>query len=250
MLEVKTYGSRKNLYEVKLLSNGKIQMEVRHSNKEVLKILKRYKNNPSGLLQFLPYKEKDDPRALYWLAVLISHYEDFFHKNRVVILFKEDISLPHFGEKDTLTKKEPPPPKFMKLVEDVEQLKESSAHTEREHEELVIDFFKILGYEFPKDIKLEKNRTDILIEQKGKPFMVVEVKKDWNLKEELHRKQVYDYALRQGARYVIITNGNSYYIYDRIKGSTYQENYLGSFSLSPWSKGGEKLISLLGKTEK
>ena len=250
MLKVKTYGSRKNLYEVKLLPNGKIQVEVGHSNKEVLKILKRYKNNPSGLLQFLPYKEKGDPRALYWLAVLISHYEDFFQKNKVVISFKEDVSLPPFRDKATSTKKEPPPPKFIKLVEKIEQLKESSAHAEREHEELVIDFFKTLGYEFPKDIKLGKERADILIEQKGTPFIVVEVKRDWNLKEKIHREQAYKYSLRQGGRYVIITNGNNYYIYDRTKGLTFQENYLGSFSLSPWSKGEEKLISLLEKMGK
>jgi len=249
----KDYGKRKILYRVKILPDRWIEMEVLHHNKSVRSLLKRYKDNPSGLLNFLPYYEKGDPRALYWLAKVMRDFEDSFRKDRVKIVFKnEESALPFYKEIPKKEEKEISSPQWLTgLVEKIKLLQGKSSHSEREHEVLVENFFELLGYKSLEDIKFQEEKADLLIEKNGKPVIVVEVKRDWGLKQRtfLVLKQAYDYAQRLGARYVVITNGNYYEIYDRAKGMSYKDHYLGSFSLLSLTLEGEKLIEVLKNPE-
>ena len=46
------------------------------------------------------------------------------------------------------------------------------------------------------------------------------------------REQAYRYAHSIGVRYVILTNGETYVIYDRLKGLSWDSNVLGEFRLT------------------
>jgi len=127
-------------------------------------------------------------------------------------------------------------PDYLKsVVQTVERLKADSSHQERAHESLVEDFFCALGYEKHRDIKYRQGRVDISIWDGNNPLVVVEVKKDWNL--SLYNspkavKQAYNYALDQGARYVVVTNGDYYVVFDRLKGLSSSSNVIGEFCLT------------------
>ena len=127
-------------------------------------------------------------------------------------------------------------PDYLKpVVQAVEGLKIDSAHQERAHESLVEDFFCAIGYEKHRDIKYRQGRVDISIWAGNNPLVVVEVKKDWNL--SLYNnpgavQQAYNYALDQGTRYVLVTNGDYYVVFDRFKGLSYSSNVIGEFRLT------------------
>lgn len=127
-------------------------------------------------------------------------------------------------------------PDYLKsVVRVVEQLKDDPNHQERAHESLVEDFFCAIGYEKHRDIKYRQGRVDISIWDGNNPLVVVEVKRDWNL--SLYNspkvvKQAYNYALDQGTRYVLVTNGDYYVVFDRLKGLSYSSNVIGEFCLT------------------
>ena len=127
-------------------------------------------------------------------------------------------------------------PEYLKeIIKEIKLLRDDPNHKERAHESLVEDFFCKLDYEKHREIKYRQGRIDISIWHKDKPILVTEVKKDWNLtflnSPEVVR-QAYYYALEQGARYVIITNGNYYAVFDRLKGLSFKSNIIGEFKLT------------------
>lgn len=66
-------------------------------------------------------------------------------------------------------------------------------------------------------------------------LLIVEIKKDWNL--SLYNspeavQQAYKYALDQGSRWVILTNGDYYAVFDRLKGLSTSSNLIGEFRLT------------------
>lgn len=137
-----------------------------------------------------------------------------------------------------------------KHIEEVIILKNDSEHYERDHEDLVANFFKMLGYAQFKDIKFRRGNIDIRIDKNDKPMIVIEVKSDWALSRQSKgaREQAFRYALDVGARYVIVTNGDYYCLYDRRKGLSYEEQFLGDFQLSNLSEEGLQLIEMLKKS--
>lgn len=138
---------------------------------------------------------------------------------------------------------------LMSLIDNIEMLKRDLEHKERAHESLVESFYELLGFAKYQDIKHRQGRIDISIEHKGKVLIVNEVKKDWHLsyKDNKVLMQAYNYALISGARYVILTNGDYYAIYDRIKGSSYDTQFVGDFRLSKLTKDHAILIDRLKK---
>jgi Holliday junction resolvase-like predicted endonuclease len=127
-------------------------------------------------------------------------------------------------------------PDYLKaVIGAIERLKSDPNHQERAHESLVEDFFCAIGYEKHQNIKYRQGRVDISIWHGDRVLVVLEVKKDWNL--SLYNspetiKQAYKYALDQGGRYVIMTNGDYYAIFDRLKGLSLSSNLIGEFRLT------------------
>jgi Holliday junction resolvase-like predicted endonuclease len=142
------------------------------------------------------------------------------------------------------------PPQLKDIVDDIKKLKNDDTHQERAHESLIERFFEYLGYERFSDIKFRVGRVDISINVQGELVVVVEVKKYWNLnikKDHSVIEQAYNYALVNGARFVIISNGDYYAIFDRDNGRTYMENLKGEFVLSNIDKESLLLINFLKK---
>lgn len=126
-------------------------------------------------------------------------------------------------------------PDYLKsVVRNVEKLKADPNHQERAHESIVEDFFCMLGYEKHSDIKYRQGRVDISIWNGNNPLIVVEVKRDWDLSSSSYNaiNQAYNYALGQGTRYIIVTNGDYYVLFDRLKGLSYSSNIIGEFRLT------------------
>jgi hypothetical protein len=135
------------------------------------------------------------------------------------------------------------------LVQSIKNLKNDRNHYEREHESLVQKFFESIGYKLHDNIKYRQGRVDILINLNKIPCIVVEVKRYWNLtkNDEEVIFQAYKYALKNGARFVVLTNGDNYIIFDRLRGLSIEQNYLGSFRLTHLTEKSLQLIEFLRK---
>ena len=142
-------------------------------------------------------------------------------------------------------------PEHLKVVINaVEHLRSDPNHQERAHESLVEDFFHALGYEKHQDIRYRQGRVDISLWDKNRVLVIVEVKKDWNL--SLYNspdavQQAYGYALDQGARWVILTNGDYYAIFDRLKGLSLSSNLIGEFRLTILGESDVDLINRMSR---
>ncbi len=110
------------------------------------------------------------------------------------------------------------------------------------------DFFEALGYQKHAHIQFQKGGIDISLSEGDNLLAIVEVKKDWGLSIGNQKglesvKQAYWYALDRGARWVIITNGEYYAIFDRIKGLSLDSNLIGEFKLTNLTDEDEKIIN-------
>lgn len=135
------------------------------------------------------------------------------------------------------------------LIKDIEILQNDYKHKERAHESLVESFYELLGFKKFTDIKHRQGRIDISVEIQGKTILVNEVKKVWNLSciDKSTIIQAYNYSLESGARFVVVTNGDNYKIYDKDKGRSYESHLVGDFQLSRLRQEDLKLIDFLKK---
>lgn len=141
-------------------------------------------------------------------------------------------------------------PSFLKqLVDNIRKLKEDPDHKGRDHKSLVESFYVILGYIKVEEIKYRRGRIDIKIQLKNQTIVVNKVKPDWNLSYHTPGAliQAFNYALEAGSRYVVITNGDYYAIFDRNKGYSYDTHFVGQFRLSMLLQEDLKSIELLKK---
>jgi hypothetical protein len=144
------------------------------------------------------------------------------------------------------------PPSFESIVEDIKLLKSDRAHTEKAHEALVVSFYEALGHKKFADIKYQLSKIDIAIQDKKKTLIVNEVKRSWNLSKNIEsaREQAYTYALKVGAKFVVVTNGDYYAIYDRDKkGHSYNDHLVGDFKITELTEEKYKLIDILKKNK-
>jgi hypothetical protein len=120
------------------------------------------------------------------------------------------------------------------VVCQITELRSDPQHQERDHEDLVSRFFEKLGYRRGVDIKYRRGRVDILIQRDSKPLIVIEVKRDWSLssKSRDYIQQAFNYALENGSRYVAVTNGDRYLIFDRSQGLSYEDHLVCEFQLT------------------
>lgn len=142
-------------------------------------------------------------------------------------------------------------PDYLKpVISAIERLKCDLNHQERAHESLVEDFFCAIGYEKHRDIKYRQGRVDISIWHGNNVLVIVEVKKDWNLSvynSPQTIQQAYNYALDSGAHYVIMTNGDYYAIYDRLRGLSLSSNLIGEFRLTALDDEAVSLIQRMSR---
>ncbi|HAO92469.1 MAG: hypothetical protein A2X99_08755 [Deltaproteobacteria bacterium GWB2_55_19] len=130
------------------------------------------------------------------------------------------------------------------LVEQIEKLKKDQDHYERDHESLVEKLFTLLDF---KEIKYRRGRIDILILEKSKPLITIEVKSDWSLSEKNleYIRQAYNYSFETGTKHIIVTNGDRYFLFDKSRGCSYNENLVGSVELTKPTKEGLDLLNYL-----
>lgn len=141
------------------------------------------------------------------------------------------------------------PPELASLIDEIRRLQKDPEHQERAHESLVEKFYAILGYEIFREILHRQGRIDILISRDQIPAIVNEVKRDWSLNRHTKAaiEQAYRYALDVGAKYVVVTNGDYYAIFDRTSGLSADTNFVGEFRLSALAEADIGYINLLRK---
>lgn len=127
----------------------------------------------------------------------------------------------------------------LSLLESIDLLKRDSEHQERAHEALVAAFLGALGYKEHEDFKYRRGRMDISLHNKDRAVVLFEVKRDWGLSASSFGtvKQAFGYALEHGIRFVVITNGDYYCLFDRLKGLGYEDSIVGEFALSALQEG-------------
>jgi len=138
------------------------------------------------------------------------------------------------------------------LVGGIRKLKATPHVSERAHESLVEDFFAALGYDKRSDIEWRSGYIDLSLRSNKGVLAVVEVKSDWGLADGTKRfknalDQGYRYSHESEARYVIVTNGDFYAVYDRKRGLSYTANRLGQFRLTKLKEEELGLIESLKK---
>lgn len=123
---------------------------------------------------------------------------------------------------------------LLNLDREITVLKNDKDHKERAHESLVEKFFNILGYTSHSEIKFQQGRIDVFIDIKGKPGIVVEVKKDWSLTKNDKKtlQQAFNYSFEIGAIIAVITNGDYYAVFNKGKGLSYDDSFVGEFRIS------------------
>lgn len=140
-------------------------------------------------------------------------------------------------------------PDFLrKLILTVEELRQDLKHQERAHESLVEDFFVALGYQKHRDIKYRQGRVDLTLQSDGIPLLVAEVKRSWDLSRYNGMsaiKQAYDYAHNLGVRFVLVSNGDNYILFDRFKGLSWESNLICEFQLTALHQDDMKNIERL-----
>jgi predicted type IV restriction endonuclease len=98
------------------------------------------------------------------------------------------------------------------------------------------------------NLKFRRGRIDLTVSSDGVELAIVEVKRTWDLDFDNsleHIKQAYQYAHQTGVRYVLVTNGNDYILFDRLKGLTWESNLLGEWRLTELREEDLKLIDRL-----
>lgn len=143
------------------------------------------------------------------------------------------------------------PNELQSLINDIKQLKRDRNHQERDNESLVEKFFVNLGYSSVSEIRFRRNNIDILISQNNESLITIEVKRSWSLdKMDIKTlRQAFNYSMESGTRYVMISNGDYYALYDRNLGRTYENMFKFEFTLTKLEEKDLDNISYLRKTK-
>jgi hypothetical protein len=134
-----------------------------------------------------------------------------------------------------------------KFISDVRSMRDQG---EEEQRQLVVLFFvDILEFRRLR-VRSEIQKNDVCVHNRGnKPWLVVEVKASLKSDKEKRaaRRQGFDYAHRKGLRYVVISDGDFFEVYDRCAGErlSYDEMRQGSFQLTSLRSRDGDLLSLL-----
>jgi predicted type IV restriction endonuclease len=135
------------------------------------------------------------------------------------------------------------------LINDIRQLQRDHNHQERDNESLVEKFFACLGYSSVSEIKFRRNNIDILIANNNESLITVEVKRRWSLnKNDIKTlRQAFNYSMESGTRYVMISNGDYYVLYDRNLGHKYDDMFKFEFTLTKLKEKDLEKVNYLRK---
>src|SRR5439155_25384143 len=135
------------------------------------------------------------------------------------------------------------PQAYISLVQDFRD------RGEEEKRQLVAQFFyEVLGYKRSR-VRSEHKHNDVRVhDRRDQPWLVVEVKPllETNRDKRAALRQGFDYAHRLGMRFVVISDGDFYEIYDRCTGSRlrYDEMRHGSFQITSLRTRDSDLLGL------
>jgi hypothetical protein len=135
-------------------------------------------------------------------------------------------------------------------AEFIAAVRELRGRGEEEQRQLVAQFFvEILGYRRTR-VRSEHERNDVRVyDRRDRPWIIVEVKP--SLESDRHRKaarrQGFDYAHRVGVRFVVLSDGDNFEVYDRSAGQrlSYDEMRQGNFRLTALRSRDNDLLGLL-----
>jgi hypothetical protein len=125
-------------------------------------------------------------------------------------------------------------PPFDGASEYLERLKSSRGLPERNMEDLVKELLVRLGHT-PASVVFQIGHIDVLVRSgDGKPRFVIEVKTTLRSKPDRDSalRQAFDYASRNGAPLVVITDADAYEIYDRQAGLDHASMLRAKFRLT------------------
>lgn len=141
------------------------------------------------------------------------------------------------------------PNELRSLINDIKQLKRDHNHQERDNESLVEKFFVNLGYSSVSEIRFRRNNIDILISNNNESLITIEVKRSWSLNRTDIKtlRQAFNYSMESGTRYVMISNGDYYALYDRNLGRTYENTFKFEFTLTKLKEKDLEKVNYLRK---
>lgn len=125
-------------------------------------------------------------------------------------------------------------PPFDAAAEYVARVKASRGLPERNMEDLVKELLVRLGHP-PAAVVFQMGHIDVLVQgADGKPRFVIEVKRSLitRVERDSALRQGFDYATRNGAPFVLITDADVYEIYDRRAGLEHASMLQSSFRLT------------------
>jgi hypothetical protein len=125
-------------------------------------------------------------------------------------------------------------PPFDGAAQHLARIKSSRNLPERNMEDVVRELLVLLGHA-PTSIVFQVGRIDVLVQDEhGKPRYVIEVKTSLRSKSERDAalRQAFDYANRNGAPLVVITDADQYEIYDRTAGLEHASMLRATFRLT------------------
>ena len=129
----------------------------------------------------------------------------------------------------------------------LKHIREIRGTPERNMEDVVKDILLRLGHP-PSSIIFQAGRIDVsVMNEDGQHLFVVEVKRELNTQQAVDkaRRQAFDYANQTGAPIVVITDSDRFEIYDRESGSSYEEQFRGSFRMTEFRPRDFELLDLL-----
>ena len=125
------------------------------------------------------------------------------------------------------------PKELASLVAQIEALRKDPGHTERDHEQLVHELFRVLEVVPRCALLHQREFADLVVVKDGKTLGVIEVKKDWGLsrRDNSAVRQLGGYAFSQTAQVAILTNGDYLAVWDSSV-SAGNEGFVGEAHLS------------------
>lgn len=132
----------------------------------------------------------------------------------------------------------------------IELVRDFRDRGEEEKRQLVAQFFyQVLGYRRAR-VRSEHKHNDVRVhDRRDEPWLVVEVKPLLETERDRRaaRRQGFDYAHRLGMRFVVISDGDFYEVFDRYGGKRlrYDEMRQGSFQISSLRSRDNDLLAML-----
>jgi hypothetical protein len=129
----------------------------------------------------------------------------------------------------------------------LDRIRSVAGKPERNMEDLVKELLVALGH--PREhIIFQAGHVDLCLHgPDGKPEYIFEVKRSLRSEKTRNeaRRQAFDYAGRTGGRFMVLTDADTFEIYDRNAGPDFDSMFQGRFQLTNFHPGDESVLDLL-----